>query len=196
MHDMNIAALIMAAGESSRFRGCKHLAMIDGAPMLQGVVNQVHGMVAKTYAVTGAWHNEIEEAVLGGELRGLQLIHNHAWRRGLGHSIAVGVAALASKFDGVMILLADQVAIQREDIEALLSQFDGQSIVCGVYADRRGVPAVFGAPHLSLLQKLDGDWGARLLLNSGELPIIECPMPRAAIDIDTRQGLENWRAQL
>lgn len=192
MSGLRIAALIMAAGESSRFGGCKHLASINGVPMLQSAINRVHGMVAETYAVTGAWHDRISSALAERSLHGVDLIHNTEWRRGLGHSIAVGVAELAPGFDGVLVLLADQVAITREDIGALLSSFDGSDIACGVYAGRRGVPALFGKTLFAELKRLDGDEGARSLLYRNDFIVTECPMPRAEVDVDTRKALSDW----
>jgi len=192
MSDLRIAALIMAAGASSRFGGCKHLAEIGGVPILQTAVNHVRGLVAETYAVTGAWHSEISTALSEGRVAGVTLIHNTRWQRGLGCSIAAGVAKLATKYDGILILLADQVAITPEDIQALLASFDGDNITCGLYAARRGVPAIFAARYFEQLMALDGDKGARSVLLCSETPVTERPMPLAAVDIDTAPALAEW----
>ena len=102
-----IAALILAAGESSRFGACKQLIELNGTTMLQSSIDKANKVFpGSVYVVTGAFHDEICTAI-----RNAEVILNSNWEQGIGSSIACGVSAIESKHDAIMILLADQVAI-------------------------------------------------------------------------------------
>ena len=188
----SIVAMIMAAGEGRRFGGCKPLAIVHGTTLLQRMVSQVRHLVSHTCVVTGAWHTSIVQAQRDGDLTDVTLIYNPAWQNGLGHSIAVGVSQLERDFDGILILLADQVAITASDIEALINQFEWNNIACGYYAGRRGVPAIFAKNSFQQLKSLTDDRGAKRLLYSSDVPVSEYNMPEASVDIDTQKDLEDW----
>jgi CTP:molybdopterin cytidylyltransferase MocA len=56
------------------------------------------------------------------------------------------------------------------------------------YADRLGVPAIFPRRAFSALRRVDGDRGAREILNSGasQWRVVALDMPEARADIDTQ----------
>ena len=185
-----LAVLIMAAGESRRFRSCKLLADIDGKPMLQHSIELAHSTDASLIRiVTGRWHQEIKQAQTSGVIDDIDLIYNSDWQQGLGSSIATGVSQIASRCDEVLVLLADQVSVSSEDIERLRLRDDKNQIVCASYSQTLGPPAIFPAQFFPELEKLSGDKGAKALL--AELTAIDCQVdvPNAAFDIDSPSDL-------
>lgn len=189
-----IAALILAAGQGARFGGCKPLARVAGGSLLQRSIDQARRLFPRdVFVVSGAWHQALEQARQAGELSGATLLHHPGWADGLGGSLAFGVSQLAPAYQGILVMLADQVAVTHRDLARLRASFDGGNIVCGQYGGRRGVPALFGANRFARLQALSGDQGAKALLYDEGIPVCECPMPAAAIDIDTREQLGQWR---
>ena len=187
---LRLAALIMAAGRGSRFDGCKPLATIGDRSLLQLAIDKTRqcGLV-DIFVVTGAWHAAIAAAMAAGTLRNAGLIDNPDWERGLGRSIAVGVARVATDHDAVMILLADQIGLDAGELRRLIAAHTPGHIACARYAGRRGVPALFGREHFDPLTRLDGDQGARGLLRSPDTPVIEVDMENAAVDVDTPADL-------
>ena len=187
--------MIMAAGESSRFEGCKLLAHVDGVPMLHRTTMVARELVdspAQICAVTGAWHEEIQQAQDGGEIVDVSLLYNPDWEQGLGNSIGFAVQHLPAETDQLLILLADQVAITPKELEDLLIAAEGSDIACASYSGKRGVPAVFGRKVFPMLAQLNGDRGAKELLNREGLKVTALPMDSAAIDIDTQQDLKSF----
>lgn len=183
-----IAALIPAAGRSSRYGRCKQLVTLDGKPLLQRAVDLANAVVpGAVFVVTGADHQRIAETI-----RDAVLIRNPDWKAGLGRSIARGVERLAADYDGILIMLADQIALDRKDLQRLCDGFDGGNIVCAHYGERRGVPALFCRERFHRLQRLTGDRGAKALLQDAHLPVNEVPMAHAAVDIDTQEDLDRW----
>ncbi|WP_440905447.1 nucleotidyltransferase family protein [Catenovulum sp. SX2] len=191
---MRIAAVILAAGQSSRFNGCKQLAKINGRTLLEISINTLKGTdIDDCFVITGRWHQQIREFITLNNCH-VRLLFNPNWQAGIGNSIALAVSELAQDYDAVLITLADQVAITQQDYQQLLDEFtlQQQDIVCANYQQTRGVPAVFSKNTFAQLTKLDGDKGAKKLLYSSEFSIIDCPLESAAIDIDTQQQLDNF----
>jgi molybdenum cofactor cytidylyltransferase len=94
---------------------------------------------------------------------------NERWERGLGSSIASGVAELerlAPDVSGVLVLLADQPAIDPSFLSHLLGRWTSgcQAIAATSYGDRAGVPAVFHRRYFPELRSLSGDRGAQELI--------------------------------
>ncbi|MBL4764693.1 MAG: nucleotidyltransferase family protein [Colwellia sp.] len=194
---MKIAALIMAAGQASRFKGCKHLAQIDKYNMLQQAITTLQATKTDDiYIVSGAWHDEFTKEKQHKKLQSSHIIHYNNWSNGLGSSIAFAVTQLAQNYDAILITLADQVAVTTEDLSKLLTAFKGENIACAVYAEKRGCPAIFGANSYQQLMSLSGDSGAKSVLYHKSNTVSDCNMPNAAIDIDTKQQLCQWQARL
>jgi CTP:molybdopterin cytidylyltransferase MocA len=185
-----IAALIMAAGTSSRFGGCKLLADVAGQPMLQRSIDLARGLFPRhVYVVTGAWHGELMEARDKGILHGASFVYADAWAEGLSASLKAGIEYLDRDYDAVLVLLADQIALTRSNLQQLLAAFDGHNIACGCYDGSRGVPAIFSRGSFDRLKQLSGDRGAKPVLYDSVVPVCACPMPAASLDIDRREQL-------
>ncbi|MBY4675039.1 nucleotidyltransferase family protein [Marinobacterium arenosum] len=190
-----LAVMIMAAGRSARFGGCKLLAPVAGKPLLQHSIDSARQLWPDDlYVISGAWHPQLRAAQQAGDIQGVELIHNPDWAQGLGNSIAYGVGQLAPRHDAILIMLADQIALTGADLAELQGQFSGDNIVCSYYQNSRSVPAIFGANSFAALQHLQGDRGAKQLLYQQRIDVVECPLAAAAIDIDRRQDLAHWLA--
>ncbi|MDR5900039.1 nucleotidyltransferase family protein [Halomonas vilamensis] len=188
------AALIMAAGASSRFDGCKLLAEVNGQALLQQSIDLVSGVLPdNVYVVTGAWHRELMQAKKKRKLSGGAFIYADTWSEGLSASLVTGICHLERDYDAVLVVLADQVALSRDDLERLLATFDGRNIACGFYHGRRGVPAIFGRNSFPRLKQLSGDQGAKAVLYETAIPVLECSIPNASLDIDNREQLAQWK---
>ena len=194
-----LSIVIMAAGESRRFEGCKLLAHVGGVPMLHRTTMVARELVdspTQISAVTGAWHDEIQQAQDKGEIVDVALLYNPKWEQGLGSSIAHAVQQLPAETDQLLILLADQVAIKPEELENLLKAAEDSDIACAFYSGKRGVPAVFSRTMFPMLAQLSGDRGAKELLNRDDLKVTALPMNSAAIDIDTEDELQSLQQRL
>ena len=180
-----IEVLILAAGAASRFGSAKQLISHHGKPLLQHSIDKANEVCpGRVSVVLGANHQQIEP-----QMSGAKVILNNHWQQGLGASIAVGVENVDPQSDGLLILLADQIALTTEDLKQLLKAFDGSNTVSAYYAGRRGVPAIFPRSLYADLRSLSGDSGAKALLQRGDINLVEIDLPQAAMDIDTP---EDW----
>lgn len=191
MSNAQLGVLIMAAGESRRFDGCKLLADLHGKPLIQYVLDRSAQLLAtKRIVVSGRWYEALDLAKRRGAFSECDLVFNPTWSEGLGSSISFGVKHLADQCDAILILLADQVALELSDLKDLIDRSSEHQIACAKYNGTRGVPAVFSKSMFPYLLDLSGEKGAKALLVSEEFDVVELDMPSAAIDIDTRRQLE------
>ena len=181
-----IQPIILAAGASRRFGGCKLLLEYRGKTLLQHCAHLVKSAsLPAPIIVSGAWHQPLQQ-----RHPELALLENPNWQAGMGNSLAFAARQVSDRYDAVLVVLADQCALTPEDLNRLVDTYQQQrAIVCSYYDQRRGVPAIFPRSALPDLQQLDGDQGARTLLRSRQEKIITVPLPHGAVDIDTR---DDW----
>ncbi len=188
---MRLACLILAAGEGSRFGGRKQLALCQSKPLLGYVLQELSPIFGHhLYTVLGAYRDEVTPYV---ESVSRIIVHD-AWRNGLGTSIAEGVRRVAeiADYDGIMLVLGDQIGVKRDAFSDLIRRFEGEYIVTSHYAGKNGAPAIFPAAMFDTLKCMTGDDGARQLLRS-DIELIAVPLPEAEIDIDTLEDWHKWR---
>ena len=184
-----IAAVVLAAGGSTRFGARKALARIGGETLVARAVRVVReGGCASVFAV-------VHDPDVGrtAEAAGAEPVPNPEWRLGISTSIARGIARAAADLetDGVLILAADQAQISPADIRALREAFVPAVIASAAdYGDGAfGVPAVFGRAAFPALLALEGDKGAKAFLAANRERVQFVSMPKAAIDVDIPEDL-------
>ena len=193
-----IAAIILAAGKSSRFRGndpnakTKAVALLDGAPMVRHVAQAaIDAGLKPLVLVTGFNAAEVSAAAQG--LAGLQIVHNPDFETGLASSLRAGIAALPAGVAGAIVLLADMPRVSVETISLLVETSNANpdaAAVVPVHAGHWGNPILLGAKLFADVALLQGDSGARkLLANRADVALMECGDEAVGIDVDTRDDL-------
>lgn len=190
MNRPTLRYIILAAGAATRFGRNKLLAefgstcMLDRALRLAPSENQ-------TLVVTGAYRRELESHLNNRKFVG-QTVHNEQWQCGMGKSIAIGVSEIPET-DGVMILLGDQVKLEPHHINRLRNHWykDPGQLVCASYANTLGVPAIFPNRLFELLQTLDGEQGAKAIIERDHHRLA-VPLQTASWDIDTPNQLQSY----
>ena len=91
-----------------------------------------------------------------------------------------------------MIALADMPRIASDTILRIIAAVEeGAKVVAPVYGGERGHPVGFGAPLRDELLALDGDQGARAVLDQHRdaVRLIECDDPGVLYDVDRKRDL-------
>lgn len=187
-----VHAVVLAAGRASRMGGPnKLLAEFGGEPLVRRTVMRALGSSASSVVVvTGHQSDRVSAA-----LRGLQvqLIENPDFASGLAASLKRGVAALPSDADGALIVLGDMPGVSSADLTVLIEAFrknDATSIVRATHGGKRGNPVILPRTLFSAVQLLEGDVGARHLVESGGADIVDVELGAAALlDVDTPEAM-------
>jgi molybdenum cofactor cytidylyltransferase len=182
-----IYAIILAAGQSSRFGSPKQLADWQDNSLLQHTINMTQPLFDKNIIVILGAHSERIQAKL--DQSDISIAINNDWQLGLSSSIRAGINTLPANTEAVMILLCDQPLL----IE--LWQQHPSAIVASEYQQSSGVPAIFPAAFFSQLKSLQGDQGAKKLLMSMQQQVLTIHVPEASIDIDTQHDFNHLKMQ-
>jgi molybdenum cofactor cytidylyltransferase len=193
----NIAAIILAAGRSTRMGGPnKLLAELDGKKLVRIATEQALASKAgEVIVVTGHQAELVEQALEGLKVK---FVRNPDFAGGLASSVKAGVAAVRANADGAVICLGDMPLIDAHLIDRLIEAFApdrGNLIVVPVADGRRGNPVLWSRRFFNELMTLDGDIGARHLIARHSEAVVEVPVEGngAFLDIDTPQALEAAR---
>jgi molybdenum cofactor cytidylyltransferase len=193
----NVAAIILAAGRSTRMGGPnKLLEDLGDKPLVRIVAEQALASKATSVTVvTGHQAAEIEKALAGLKVR---FVRNPDYAEGLATSVKTGIAALPADADGAVVCLGDMPLIDAKLIDRLIETFApdrGNLIAVPVSDGRRGNPVLWSRRFFGELMTLDGDIGARHLILKHAEAVAEVPVEGhgAFLDIDTPQALAEAR---
>jgi molybdenum cofactor cytidylyltransferase len=178
---VTLAAVLLAAGRGSRFGAPKLAAKLGGKPLaLHAAATLAQLPLALRIAVVGP---DTPNLTANGfdclQLDPPGALLSRSLQLGLGRAEALGATQ-------VLIALADMPLVPLSHFQALLETFDGVGIATRANGNAMP-PAIFGTDLLAPVGNLDGDQGARALLQG--LPVIDLAAD-LALDIDTPADLE------
>jgi len=189
----DIAIIILAAGESTRMGTPKQLLPWKNKTLLAHTIELAKKIRPKDiFVVLGANSERIGPTISDTELF---IVKNPSWQEGMGSSIACGVEHVISKkkeYHGVLILLCDQPLISQEYLNLLIHTFitNEKRIVATNYGKRAGVPVIFGKKNFPALTKLEGDNGAKTIINKNIYDTIVINSGENLTDLDTKVEYE------
>ncbi|HEY6632497.1 MAG TPA: molybdopterin-binding/glycosyltransferase family 2 protein [Rhizobiaceae bacterium] len=189
-----VFAVVLAAGRSSRMGGPnKLMAHFAGKPLIRRTAERtLASNVSGAVVVTGHQAARIREALDGLDIG---FAHNPDFASGLSGSLKAGVAAVPDDVDGALIQLGDMPAVSSSDLDRLISAFlkeGGQAIVRATHDGKRGNPVILPRALFGTVAQLEGDTGARHLVEAGLMPVVDVEIGAgASIDVDTRDALES-----
>lgn len=179
------AAVILAAGASTRLGTPKQLILLENETLLDRAVRIAHEAgCSPLIVVLGANAREIERACT---LPNSTIIFNDQWNEGMGSSVRHGIAAVNNS-EGAIVMTCDMPAVMPQHLRALMAS---GVVTASRYAERNGVPAYFPGTSFAALMTASGDTGARILLRSA--PSID--LPQGDLDIDTPQDVIRLKEQ-
>jgi molybdenum cofactor cytidylyltransferase len=193
--EISVAIVLLAAGKASRMgEGGSHklLAEFDGVPLVRRSASTALASGASDIiAVTGHRQDEIGKALDG---LAVEQVFNPDYASGMASSLVAGVGTRAAqKADGVLVMLADMPGVASDDLKVLMAAFreaSGQTIVRAVSGGKRGNPVILPRSVLNAVMRLEGDVGARHIIETSGLPVIDVEIGEAAhLDVDTPEAV-------
>jgi molybdenum cofactor cytidylyltransferase len=189
-----VAALVMAAGRSSRMAPLNKLLVEDraGKPMVARVVDNVLTSHARpVVVVSGHARGDVETALAG---RGVIMAQAEDYADGLSASLKAGLAALPADVEGVLVCLGDMPLVTGATMDRLLAAFDpaeGRGIVMPTFKGKPGNPMLWGREFLPEMMALTGDIGARQLARKYAERVVEVEIGDDSVlrDFDTVEEL-------
>ena len=192
---ISVAVVLLAAGRASRMgEGGSHklLAEFDGVPLVRRSASTATASGASAViVVTGHRRGDIERQLSD---LAVEPVYNPDYASGMASSLVAGVGAQAAqRADGVLVMLADMPGVTTNDLKTLIGAFrkaNGQAIVRAVSGAKRGNPVILPRAVLNAVMRLEGDVGARHIIETSGLPVIDVDIGEAAhLDVDTPEAV-------
>ena len=152
------AAVILAAGDSSRMGFPKQLAEVKEKPLLQLIIDKVNNKFEDSSVVLGSENEVISEKI---DFKNSNILINESWTEGITSSIRTSLFFYQGQkeIENIIFFLADQPDVESEVIDSLINNdHDGTKILIPQYRYKLGfpilVPRLFW-PKLELITQDD-----------------------------------------
>lgn len=200
---MNISAIVLAAGLSSRMGAPNKLFLPFGKQtVLETTLGHLEAAaIGEILVVTGHEQGRVRELLQNKPYR---QVENPDYRLGMSSSIKAGVAAARPDTAGFMICLADMPLIGAAEYrllaETLLSvlKTDPEAIIQPRFREQPGNPVLFSARYRAVLLALEYPEGARPIVQAHREHLVPVQMPTDAVllDADTPEAYQILLARL
>jgi molybdenum cofactor cytidylyltransferase len=186
----NVAAVVLAAGESRRFGSPKQLARLGDRTVFEHVIElgRLAGL-RPIVAVVPVWLTR--PASMADET--LRWVRNPHPERGLSHSLRLGFQALPPESGAALILLGDQPTVSVELLRALVAARGECPIVATRAGGRTGPPILIERDRFDIVEQPRGDIGLRDLLDDHPEWVQAVEVAAHPPDVDTPIDLERLR---
>lgn len=191
----DIVAVVLAAGQARRMGSAGHhklLAEFDGVPLVRkSAMAALAARPGKVVVVTGHRAGDVEPALAG---LPVDIVRNPLYQDGMSTSLNAGLDAVATDCAGVLVHLADMPGVSADDLRKLMSAFTsarGNAVVRAVSDGKRGNPVILPRATFAAIRRLEGDVGARQIIETSGLDIVDVEIGAAAhLDVDTPEAVE------
>ena len=189
----NIPFLLIAAGPSSRLGQPKQLLPWGNKTLIEHQVQTMLETQQDVTVVLGASSGLISPVL---DSYPITQFAFEDWKLGMGNTISFGVRSLIKKFPktkGILIALVDQPLITKEHYESMIEKFQSgknQIIVSKSENGWIGPPVLFDSCYFKELEQLQGDNGAKAIINTHKNALISIDAGAKLNDIDTQETYE------
>lgn len=187
----NVQLLLLAAGGSSRMGQPKQLMQWGGTPLIAHQISTFLKTGQQLSVVVGAHSEEIIPLI---QKFPVNILNHAAWQKGMGSSIAFGMAQLLKKeptMDAVLLTLIDQPLVSMEYIIEMRKRYRphrDQIIISRAREGWLGPPVLFDRVYFEDLQGLKGDEGAKSIINKYHETLDFCDGGVMLKDFDTPEA--------
>jgi molybdenum cofactor cytidylyltransferase len=186
MSGSRFAVVILAAGFSSRMKQLKPLLSLGEATITDVIVSTFQSLSVQVFLVVG---NRKEEVISGINSRGVTIVYNPDFEKGMFSSIQAGIKQLGKEYQAFFILPVDIPLVEAVTIKKIMDAgiAHPQSIIYPIFTGKRGHPPLIPSGLIPEILAWKQDGGLKAYLKSKEQLAINLPVNDSFIlfDIDT-----------
>jgi molybdenum cofactor cytidylyltransferase len=196
---LKLGVVILAAGAATRMGKAKMLLPYGEQTILEHIVEEVRALnPAIICLVTGKYTTEIEAVINDASIA---LVPFANWQAGMSASIQFGLSSLLEKqpnIDAVLFVVSDQPFLDRQLLFKMIDAFQqsGKGIVAAQYQQQFGTPVLFSKNYFPEIRLLEGDRGAKKLVEKQIEDVVLVDFPLGALDIDTAEDYAKFQQLL
>jgi molybdenum cofactor cytidylyltransferase len=193
-----VAAIILAAGKSTRMGEAKQLLRLNGTTVLGQTIEKVRrSAVDQIVLVLGSSAEAIRHQLPASLREGLKVVINPAYEEGMASSLRAGLSALDPQMAAALIVLADQPFVRPETLDQLAGHYrrSKAQIVIPSYKGVRGNPVLLDRSLFAEVMALEGDTGCRAIFGSHTEHTLKLEVEDEGIllDIDSQEDYQRLR---
>ena len=190
MTQPDVAVAVLAAGRGSRLGGAvpKPLVELRGRPLVSWALDAATTSGLRPVVLVVGHHGG---AVARVAPEGVVVVRSRRWRRGIARSLRAALEALEpwAQVGAVAVGLADQPLVGPDAYRRLAGAYrDGATLAMATYHGQRRNPVLLARTMWAQARELDGDEGARVLMDD-EAVEVDCTDTGSAADVDTLDDL-------
>ena len=175
-----VAGLLLAAGAGRRMGMPK--ALVDDW-LVRSIEVLREGGCDDVLVVLGAAADEARAMLPTGQ----RVVVAEDWDEGMGASLRVGLAALGSDAEAVVVHLVDLPDVGADVVSRVVSAGPTTGLARAAYSGVPGHPVLLGREHWpGIMAAAVGDQGAKPYLKSHRVILVECGDLATGLDTDSR----------
>lgn len=195
-----LAAVILAAGYSSRMKAFKPLLTIGGMTALERLVGSIRAAgVEKIIVVTGHGRERLQPLL---DKLNLRSVYNRSFDKGMFTSIQAGLSAAERFFSGIsgtLLMPVDCPLIGSKALESVIKATE--SAACEnlfhvpVFRGKKGHPLFIPAVYIEEICSYEGSGGLKAITDKYWDRMVRVPVDDegCVMDMDTQEGYEELK---
>jgi putative nucleotidyltransferase with HDIG domain len=180
-----LAALILAAGYSSRMGRFKPLLSLGGKSAIEWAIAGFQDAgIPRISVVTGHEADAIESMLRG---TGIGVVHNPSYDKGMYSSVQAGLASLSAGVQACFLLPVDIPLVRASTIDALASRYESKpaAVIYPNFHGQRGHPPLIARDLFADVLSGNGDGGLRAFLQRHSADEVAVADEGILLDMDT-----------
>jgi molybdenum cofactor cytidylyltransferase len=187
MKKLNITAIVLAAGLSSRMGGFKPLMSLGDTTIIEHIVRMFRTAgILDIRVVIGFRASDVSSVLKPLNVRP---VLNESYSEGMFSSIKVGIESLESDCEAFFVLPTDIPLVRPETVNALLGGYRPRHILYPVFKKRRGHPPLISTIFTRKILNFSGQEGLQSVLKQNESSAVNVAVADEGVllDMDTQQ---------
>jgi len=194
-----ISAILLAAGESSRMEGENKLVKeINGIPLIKHSVKNILGSAINELIVVLGHEKSLIQNIIEKNKK-IKFIYNDNYKSGISSSIKKGLSNISEKSEAFFICLGDMPNVNQNIYNKLIkTRFNynkkntpetKKEIIVPIFEEKEGNPVLFSKFIREKIMSIDGDFGAKKIIEKNKNKVLYVPIKSNGIilDFDTKK---------
>ena len=179
-----ISAILLAAGQSKRMKGENKLAKkIRGIPLIKHSVKNILSSSIDELIIVLGYQGEIVKKLIEKNEK-IKFVFNNNFERGIASSIKTGLNHLSEKTEVFFICLGDMPMVNQDTYNQLIKSKNNKEIIVPTYKGQHGNPVLFSKSIKEKIMTIQGDVGAKKILELNKDKILNVEISNQSIKKD------------